>query len=462
MVDDAGMKITEVVRSDASGGRVVSHSHVKGLGLTASGVAATSGAGLIGQQAAREAAGIAVDLIRCRKMAGRTLLLVGAPGSGKSAIARAISKELGTRVPFFVLSGSEVYSAEVKKSEVLMEAFRRAIGLRIKETKEVYEGEVTELVPEESINPLGGLGKTISSVVVTLKTTKGSKQLKMEPSVYELFAKERVAVGDVIYVEANSGAVKRVGRSDSYATEFDLEAEEYVPLPKGDVHKRKEIVQDVTLHDLDAANARPQGGRDIMSVVNQITRPRKTEITEKLREEVNKIVAKYVEQGTAEIIPGVLSIDEVHMLDLDCFAYLNRALESNLAPIVILATNRGMCDIYGTELRSPHGIPVDLLDRCLIIRTQPYTLEETTQIIALRAETEGVKLEDTALSALAEVAARTSLRYGIQMLTPSSILSKAGGRETVSAQDIKDADTLFFDAKASARLILESGDGFLP
>ena len=36
----------------------------------------------------------------------------------------------------------------------------------------------------------------------------------------------------MIYIEANSGAVKRVGRSDAHATEFDLEAEEYVPLPK--------------------------------------------------------------------------------------------------------------------------------------------------------------------------------------------------------------------------------------
>ena len=33
--------------------------------------------------------------------------------------------------------GSEVYSSEIKKTEVLMENFRRAIGLRIKEVKEV-------------------------------------------------------------------------------------------------------------------------------------------------------------------------------------------------------------------------------------------------------------------------------------------------------------------------------------
>ena len=37
-----------------------------------------------------------------------------------------------------------------------------------------------------------------------------------------------------------------------------LQADEYVPVPKGDVHKKKEVVQDVTLHDLDVANARPQ------------------------------------------------------------------------------------------------------------------------------------------------------------------------------------------------------------
>lgn len=43
-----------------------------------------------------------------------------------------------------------------------------------------------------------------------------------------------------------------------------------MPLPKGDVHKKKEIVQDVTLHDLDSANAKPQGGQDIMSVMGQV------------------------------------------------------------------------------------------------------------------------------------------------------------------------------------------------
>ena len=187
-----------------------------------------------------------MDLIKSKKMAGRALLLAGAPGTGKTALALGISQELGGKVPFCPMVGSEVYSTEVKKTEVLMENFRRAIGLRIKESKEVYEGEVTELTPEETENPLGGYGRTVSHVLVGLKTTKGGKQLRLDPSIYEGLQKEGVTVGDVIYIEANSGAVKRVGRSDAYSTEFDLEAEE-VSIGRGrdgDVEAGDSILKD--------------------------------------------------------------------------------------------------------------------------------------------------------------------------------------------------------------------------
>nr|XP_031532211.1 ruvB-like 1 isoform X3 [Vicugna pacos] len=327
-----------------------------------------------------EACGVIVELIKSKKMAGRAVLLAGPPGTGKTALALAIAQELGSKVPFCPMVGSEVYSTEIKKTEVLMENFRRAIGLRIKETKEVYEGEVTELTPCETENPMGGYGKTISHVIIGLKTAKGTKQLKLDPSIFESLQKERVEAGDVIYIEANSGAVKRQGRCDTYATEFDLEAEEYVPLPKGDVHKKKEIIQDVTLHDLDVANARPQGGQDILSMMGQLMKPKKTEITDKLRGEINKVVNKYIDQGVAELVPGVLFVDEVHMLDIECFTYLHRALESSIAPIVIFASNRGNCVIRGTEdITSPHGIPLDLLDRVMIIRTMLYTPQEMKQ-----------------------------------------------------------------------------------
>ena len=320
--------------------------------------------------------------------------------------------------------------------------------------------QVTELTPEETENPLGGYGRTISHVVIGLKTTKGSKQLRLDPQIYEAIQKEKISIGDVIYIESTSGAVKRVGRSDSYAAEFDLEAEEYVPLPKGDVHKKKEIVQDVTLHDLDVSNARPQGGQDVMSMMGQMMKPKKTEITEKLRTEINRVVNRYIDQGVAELVPGVLFVDEVHMLDIECFTYLNRALESSLSPIVVFATNRGVCTIRGTDVVSPHGIPVDLLDRMLIIRTMPYSLEEMIQILSIRAAAESIEFDDGALTALGEVGSRTSLRYAVQMLTPCRILAETVGRVEILEEDVGEVDQLFFDAKASARLLAKS-DGFL-
>ena len=102
-------------------------------------------------------------------------------------------------------------------------------------------------------------------------------------------------IGDVIYIEAKFQKfwfLKRVGRSvrltHSYATtppsmisKRKSTSQFQTKLPKGDVHKKKEIVQDVTLHDLDMSNARPspQGGRPWFPLtyepweVSQINRP---------------------------------------------------------------------------------------------------------------------------------------------------------------------------------------------
>jgi RuvB-like protein 2 len=80
----------------------------------------------------------------------------------------------------------------------------------------------------------------------------------------------------------------------------------------------------------------------------------------------------------------VLFIDEVHMLDIECFSFLNRALENDLAPLVVMASNRGMSKIRGTQYKSPHGLPVDLLDRVLIVSTTKYSADDIEQIIKIR------------------------------------------------------------------------------
>lgn len=446
----------------SSGKRVSAHSHVRGLGLNEQGeVPEGASAGLVGQVEAREAAGLVVELIRMKKLAGRAVLFAGPPGTGKTAIALAISQELGTKVPFCPMVASEVYSSEVKKTEILMEHFRRAIGLRVRETKEVYEGEVTEITPVETENPLGGYGKTIGHLIIGLKTAKGTKQLKLDPTIYDDIQREKVEVGDVIYIEANSGAISRQGKCDVYAAEYDLEADEYVPLPKGDVRKTRKVVQDITLHDLDAANSKTQGGKDILSMVGQLLKPRKTEITDKLRGEINKVVDKYIDEGIAELVPGVLFIDEVHMLDIECFTYLHHALESKISPIVIFSTNRGKAPVRGyEEMISPHGIPFDLLDRLLIIKTVPYTEPEMKEILRIKADIEEVTLDEDSLKHLAQLGSKTTLRYAIQLLNPAKQISQISGGPITPAI-ITEASQLFFDVKHSAQMLVEGGDKYM-
>ena len=99
------------------------------------------------------------------------------------------------------------------------------------------------------------------------------------------------------------------------------------------------------------------------------------------------------------------------MLDIECFTYLNRALESSLAPIVIFATNRGICTIRGTDMKAPHGIPVDLLDRLVIIRTLPYQPDEIVRILAVRASVEGLTMDEDTLARMGEQTSTRSVAY---------------------------------------------------
>lgn len=151
------------------------------------------------------------------------------------------------------------------------------------------------------------------------------------------------------------------------------------------------------------------------------------------------------------------------MLDLEAFTFLNRALESTISPIVILASNRGLCPIRGaadTLPPSAHGLPPDLLARLLIIPTHPYAPDEVRQIIRARARTEGLQIADAALERVGDAGVKVSLRYALQLLAPAQVLARVGGREEVGTADVEEAEGLFLDAGRSAQGV-GSTSGFI-
>lgn len=76
--------------------------------------------------------------------------------------------------------------------------------------------------------------------------------------------------------------------------------------------------------------------------------------------------------------------------------------------VVVYRVYVGCC--RGTDVLAPHGMPLDLLDRIMIIRTLPYSTEEIVQILKLRAQVEGITLKDQAFLQLGDIGTRTTLR----------------------------------------------------
>ncbi|HID73201.1 TPA: AAA family ATPase, partial [Candidatus Micrarchaeota archaeon] len=353
--------------------RIGAHTHITGLGLDEKGKARRIGGGLVGQIRAREAAGIVVKMIKEGKMAGRGVLLVGPMGTGKTALAVAIARELGKDTPFVALSASEIFSTEMKKTEVLMQALRRAIGIRLKERRKVYEGVVAELKVKRVRHPFNPYVVVPREAVVTLETRDDSLRLTVGEEIAVQFLELGVRRGDVIWIDAETGRVHKVGKAKGYgkARTYDVEAQLLVDVPRGAVKKEKEIVHTLTLHDLDVYYSAQR-----ISITALLGLGVEREISSEVRSQVDQQVKKWIDEGRGEIVPGVLFIDDAHMLDIEAFSFLSRAMESELAPIIIMATNRGLARIRGTDMESPHGIPLDLLDRLLIIPTEPYKPEE--------------------------------------------------------------------------------------
>merc|ERR1719505_462894 len=126
-----------------------------------------------------------------------------------------------------------------------------------------------------------------------------------------------------------------------------------------------------------------------------------------------------------------------------------------------MATNRGITKIRGTNYKSPHGIPLDLLDRLMIISTSPYEEKDLQQILKIRCEEEDVEMSEDGLAVLTKIAQETSLRYSIHLITSASLCCRKRKGTEVDVEDIKKVYSLFFDAGRSSTFLKEYQQEFL-
>jgi len=450
MAANAVAKVAEV-REITRIERIGAHSHIRGLGLDDSLDPRPVSQGMVGQAQARRAAGVVVEMVKEGKIAGRAVLIAGTPGTGKTAIAMGMAQALGNDTPFTAMAGSEIFSLEMSKTEALTQAFRKSIGVRIREETEIIEGEVVEVQIDR---PATGTGAKVGKL--TLKTTEMETIYDLGNKMIESVVKEKVQAGDVVTIDKATGKITKLGRSFTRARDYDATgaSTRFVQCPEGELQKRKEVVHTVTLHEIDVINSRTQGFLALFSGDTG-------EIKPEVRDQINAKVSEWREEGKAEIAPGVLFIDEVHMLDMECFSFLNRALEDDMAPVVVMATNRGITKIRGTQYTSPHGMPLDLLDRTIIIPTTQYDEKELKQILKIRCEEEDTEISEDALTVLTKVGGETSLRYAIQLISVASLVCKKRKGTEISIEDVKRVYSLFLDEQRSCEFLKEYEDDFM-
>jgi RuvB-like protein 2 len=268
----------------------------------------------------------------------------------------------------------------------------------------------------------------------------------MGTKMIDSMTKEKIMAGDVISIDKASGKITKLGRSYAKSRDYDAIGSDtkFVQCPDGELQTRKEVVHTVSLHEIDVINSRTQGFLALFSGDTG-------EIRSEVREQINVKVGEWREEGKAEIVPGVLFIDEVHMLDIECFSYINRALEDELAPIIIMASNRGQTTIRGTSYRAPHGMPLDFLDRVVIISTHTYSENELQQILSIRAQEEEVDLSANALALLTKIGKETGLRYASNLITTSHLLAQKRKATEVNEADVERCFRLFYDQQRSVK-----------
>lgn len=270
----------------------------------------------------------------------------------------------------------------------------------------------------------------------------------MGAKMIESMTKERILSGDVISIDKSSGKISKLGRSYAKARDYDAMGADtkFVQCPDGELQKRKEVTHMVSLHEIDVINSRTQGFLALFSGDTG-------EIASEIRDKIDTKVGEWKEEGKATIVPGVLFIDEVHMLDIECFSWINRALEDELAPIVIMASNRGNSQVRGTNYTSPHGLPLDFLDRVVIVSTNAYEPDETRQILAIRAQEEDVDLTADALALLTKIASETSIRYASNLITTASLMAIKRKAKAVELADVERSYKLFYDPDRSVKFV---------
>ena len=124
---------------------------------------------------------------------------------------------------------------------------------------------------------------------ISLKTSDMEASYELGNKLIDMVFKERIVSGDVIQINRTTGRITKLGRSINRQKDYDAVGAgvKFVHVPTGEVQKRSENVQTISLHDIDVINSRTHG---YLAVFSGDT----GEIKNEIRTQINKKVSSWI------------------------------------------------------------------------------------------------------------------------------------------------------------------------
>lgn len=264
-------------------------------------------------------------------------------------------------------------------THALADVLRKNTYFSIRSVRDVYEGEVCDIkvVRDSEGNPL--------SIDLSLRTAKATKQVKLSRNLLSVVA--GINHGDIVYVEPSIGVVKRLGRSETRADEYDLEGDRYLQLSKGSVHAVKEKETLLSLYDFDYAFNKYDSN-----------------ITTAVRSHVDGVLRTYIELGVAKAVPSGICINSAELLTRYDLTVIRQAARSYPSLKVVIGG-------YGFSEEARQLI------RDYFFTTEPSSTESVLDMVEYFTQRH---MSSELKGAVAEVASFASLELIVQLLELTS------------------------------------------
>lgn len=331
---------------------------------------------------------------------GKLILLKGPPSTGKTAFIYTLKNDLSPDLNFNLINASEIYSKTMSKIEFLTQAIRKSIGLTIKDSIRVIEGEVV----------------TLSNERLTLKTLDMESTFDIGEQMLLQIQKEKISVGDIIRIVKERGNILKIGISSSKKTQDFLSDVGVVNCPEGEMFKFIEENQKISLHDIDVINYKVYGA---FRLFNGET----GEISSDVREEVDEIVRKWILEEKAKIQRGVLCIEDAHMLDNECLNLLVQSVEFGRSPLIILTTS----------VENIENFPKSML----VMSTSEFKEKDIKNILTEIINSENIQLDEIALNFLVNLSMQKGISFSKNIIHISKIYCSTKNSEILKIDDIK-------------------------